>query len=84
MYTPDFVSYFGAEQTIRLYGFSTEIGDLTELHLKKLQFARVLMEDSPLSARLFGLDLERFTIGETNYDVENDFHGIYYLYGAAG
>lgn len=84
LYAPDFVSYFGAERTIALCDYSAVIGDITELRPKKLMFARLLMEDSPISARLFGLELSRFTVGDQNYDVENDFHGIYYLYGIIG
>ncbi len=42
------------------------------------------MNDSPLSAKFFGLNLARFTVNDNIYDVENDFHGIYYLYGAVG
>ena len=57
---------------------------MTELRPKKLKFAQLLMDGSPASAKVFGLELSRFTVGENTYDVENDFHGIYYLYGAAG
>lgn len=83
-YAPDFTELFGVEQTIEIYRYSIKITDITTQRPKKLQFARLLMEDSPASARWFGLELSRFTVGENNYDVENDFHGIYYLYGAAG
>lgn len=84
-YTEDFVEIFGAEKTIRMHDFSYSIIKLTALRPKKLKYAALLMEDSPASARWFGLELSRFTAynGEI-YDVENDFHGIYYLYGWAG
>ena len=42
------------------------------------------MEHSPTSARLFGVELDRFTVNGNIYDVENDLHGIYFLYGYAG
>lgn len=83
-YVPDFVEMFGAEKTIAMYNYSYNIYTITSTRPKKLQFARLLMDDSPLSARLFGLELSRFTVGENNYDVENDLHGIYFLYGYAG
>ena len=47
-------------------------------------FAQMLMNDSPVSSQIFGLNLARFTVGENIYDVENDFHGLYYLYGWVG
>ena len=84
LYAPDFVEYFGAERTIELCNYSAVIGDITETRPKKLKFARLLLEDSPFSARLFGMELSRFQVDENNYDVENDFHGIYYLYGIFG
>lgn len=83
-YIGDFVDYFGAEKTIEMYHYSTDILDFSALRPKKLMFAAALMKDSPASSRLFGLELARFTVGEQNYDVENDFHGIYYLCGAVG
>lgn len=83
-YVPDFVELFGAEETIAICDYSADIGVMTELRPKKLKFAQLLMDGSPASAKVFGLELSRFTVGENNYDVENDFHGIYYLYGAAG
>ncbi len=83
-YATDFVEMFGAEKTIEMYNYSYNIYTITSTRPKKLQFARLLMHDSPPSARLFGLELSRFTVGENIYDVENDLHGIYFLYGYAG
>ena len=83
-YTPDFLQIFGSKRTISLYNYSANINEITEFREKKLMFAHLLMEDSPTSARYFGLELSRFQVGETIYDVENDLHGIYYLYGYVG
>lgn len=83
-YAPDFVEIFGAEKTIEMYDYTYVITDITALRPKKLQFARLLMDDSPVSARFFGLELSRFTVNGNIYDVENDLHGIYFLYGYAG
>ena len=80
----DFVQIFGMERTIEHYNYSKDINVITEQRPKKLLFGRMLMEDSPFSARLFGVELARFTVGQNNYDVENDLHGIYFLYGAVG
>ena len=62
----------------------TDIKTITATRPQKLKFARLLMDASSPSARLFGLELGRFTAGDTIYDVENDFHGVYYLWGWAG
>ncbi len=83
-YAPDFVEIFGARKTIELHNYTYNILDITGLRPKKLKFAQLLMNDSPASAQVFGLELSRFTVNENIYDVENDFHGIYYLYGWTG
>jgi hypothetical protein len=83
-YVSDFFSIFGAERTIHMFNYTTDILLLTNTRDKKLMFADALMDASPVTAKLFGLELTRFTIKGHNYDVENDFHGIYYLYGILG
>lgn len=83
-YVGDFVELFGLEETMELYDYTADILTFADVRPKKLAFAEALMDASPASARLFGVELARFTVGENNYDVENDFHGIYYLYGAVG
>jgi len=80
----DFVEIFGMERTIAHYNYSADINVITEQRPKKLLFGELLMEDSPFSAQLFGVELERFTVGRNCYDVENDFHGVYFLYGWVG
>lgn len=83
-YVKDFVAVFGLEETMRMYDYSADILTFADARPKKIMFAEALMDVSPSSARLLGLELSRFTVGEENYDVENDFHGIYYLYGLVG
>ncbi|MBR5515353.1 MAG: O-antigen ligase family protein [Clostridia bacterium] len=86
----DFVEIFGYERTMELFDYTTDIYDFTDIREKKIMFGECLMEDSSneFLSRLFGLELARFTVntqqGEMIYDVENDFHGIYYLYGITG
>lgn len=80
----DFVEIFGLERTIAHYNYSSDIGEITAQRPKKLLFGDLLMEDSGLPGKLFGVELQRFTVGRNNYDVENDLHGIYYLYGVVG
>lgn len=80
----DFVKIFGMEETIEHYNYSSDVAQITAQRPKKLMFGRMLMESSPVSAELFGVELQRFTVGRNNYDVENDLHGIWFLYGGVG
>ena len=83
-YVGDFVEVFGLEETMELYNYSADILVFADVRPKKIAFAEALLDASPVTTRLFGIELSRFTVGENNYDVENDFHGIYYLYGIVG
>ncbi len=99
IYVGDFVKQFGARETMKMFNYTTDTRVFSALRPKKLMFAQMLMDSSPKSAILFGIELDRFTFNERVfseenpneyvdrqiiYDVENDFHGIYYLYGAVG
>lgn len=83
-YTGDFVTLFGAEEAMEMYGYSTNIYDFANVRQKKLLFAERLLRDSSPLARVFGVNYSRFIANGENYDVENDFSGLYYLYGIAG
>jgi len=83
-YVSDLVDVFGVEKTIHMMGYTEDIVAMTNTRDKKLMFARALMDLSPVTAKLFGIELGRFTVRRHIFDVENDFHGIYYLYGILG
>ncbi|MBR5453941.1 MAG: O-antigen ligase family protein [Clostridia bacterium] len=80
----DFVKRFGAEETMEMYDYTLDVRRFASTRAKKLMFAEMLMQDSPESTKWFGVELSRFTFDGTIYDVENDFHGIYFLYGRVG
>lgn len=69
---------------MEMFNYTINVREFASVREKKLLFAQMLMEDSPLSARFFGINLARFSVGNNIYDVENDLHGIYYLYGGVG
>lgn len=83
-YVGDFVEVFGLEATMEMYDYSADILVFADVRPKKIAFAEALLDASPVTTRLFGIELSRFIVDENNYDVENDFHGIYYLYGIVG
>ena len=83
-YVGDLVKIFGAEETMELYDYTTDAFEFSDVRKKKLLVAEYLMDHSPISTRFFGVELSRFTINNNIYDVENDFHGIFYLYGGVG
>ena len=82
-YLPDVVARFGLERVAERYDYSTAASDLGDWRMAKKIYNEFLLEDQPL-ARWFGLELEDLTFGDSSYDAENDFHGIYYLCGRVG
>ena len=50
----------------------------------KLTYCGFLMEEAGTAAKAFGLELADMTWQGEVFDVENDFHGMYFLYGMVG
>lgn len=81
---PNIVDRFGVETVIRKYNFTSNVKDITAARRQKIYFCELLQDELPFTAKLFGMELADMTHRGKNYDVENDFYGIYFLYGAVG
>ena len=81
---PNVVDRFGAETVIRKYNFTSTVKDITAARQQKIYFCEMLQEELPFTAKLFGMELGDMTHKGVTYDVENDFYGIYFLYGVVG
>ena len=78
------VERYGLEATAEMYGYSTKAADITNVRTIKINYCRLMLNTETLTSRLFGLSYDEMTYHGYCYDVENDFHGIAYLYGWAG
>lgn len=93
------VDRFGIERVAQQYSYTTDASVLSDVRKQKITFCTMLLEDSPVSSLLFGLDVERmrednvfrydrqtrtWNTTEGYYDVENDLHGIFFLCGIVG
>ena len=83
-YCSDLVQRFGLEKVMEHTNFSTDVASMTGARKNKIFFCSLLMEEQPFSAELFGVERAHMEYKGKNYDVENDFHGIYFLYGIIG
>lgn len=83
-YSTDLCQRFGTENVIREYNFTHHVTDITNTRTHKITYCELLFKEHPSISRWFGMELERMLWCGTNYDVENDFHGVYFLYGAIG
>lgn len=83
-YLGGLVDRFGLEAVAEQYQYSESAAQVADVRLKRLNFCHLLMEESPPLTRWFGLELADLNENGYNYDVENDFHGAYYLCGYTG
>ncbi len=87
------VDRFGRERVFEAYGYTLDPTVLSNTRIMKIRFCQLLMDESGLLSRLFGLNLSEMSyvrfdrdgnLVSDNYDVENDLHGIYFLTGYVG
>lgn len=87
------VQRFGFDRVYEVYDRTADASILSNTRTMKINFCKLLMEESGTLSHLFGLNLKEMTHDRLdanglpvtdNYDVENDFHGIYFLTGLVG
>lgn len=83
-YREDLCRRFSVNAVIEAYDYTFTVADLTHTRNYKITYCELLQDEHPAASRLFGMELARMSWGGMNYDVENDFHGVYYLFGAVG
>ncbi|MBR6513199.1 MAG: O-antigen ligase family protein [Clostridia bacterium] len=83
-YMGGLVGRFGLERVAEEYNYSTEAGDICDVRRMKKTYCSLLMEEQGVTAMLFGMELGDMTHEEWIHDVENDFHGVFYLTGGVG
>ena len=78
------VDRFGMDTVAEYFDYTTDASVLADVRRVKRSYCELLLRQSPGTARWFGLAYPEMTWKGTNYDVENDLHGILYLYGYVG
>jgi hypothetical protein len=83
-YLPGLVEEFGLQRTAAFYDYSDRASDICDVRRAKISYGRMLLKDSKSLSYVFGMELGRFQTQKLSYDVENDFHGIFFLCGGLG
>lgn len=83
-YLGGLVKRYGLEAVAAQYHNSTDAAVIANVRTLKLNYCRLMRAEAPVTSRLFGLSIDEMTYDGYCYDVENDFHGILYLYGDVG
>ncbi len=83
-YNPRMCMRFGTEPLMKAYQYTDTVSEITATRYQKIVFCRMLMQEHPALSKYFGMELSRMHFHEYIYDVENDFHGVYFLLGLVG
>ena len=83
-YMSAMVNRFGMEAVKNVYHNSRDVSVIGDVRLYKINYCKMVMAQLPLSSRLFGFELAETRHQQSIFDVENDFHGIFFLYGIVG
>ncbi len=75
---------FGVYRVMEAYDFSTSSGVLSDFRVMKSLFSHLVWEEKDLCTRFLGYEYNEVVVGETIYDLENDFPAIYYFFGYVG
>ncbi len=83
-YSPNMCKRFGTARVMSAYHYSDQVTDITATRHRKIVFCEMMLDEQPFTSRLFGMELGSIAYDGEIYDVENDFHGICFLYGWVG
>ena len=83
-YLGGLVHRYGLERVVQRYNYSEKASDLADVRRMRISYCALMLEELPLSSKLFGMELGDLTYEDHIYDAENDLHGIYYLCGGVG
>lgn len=83
-YMSAMVDRFGIDAVKDLYHSTRDISVIGDVRLYKINYCKMVMSQLPVSSKLFGFELAETRHQQSIFDVENDFHGVYFLYGAIG
>lgn len=80
----EMVHKYGFERVAEAYHESDSVKQLGDRRLMLITFNRLMLQDLPITSSLFGVNYNDLTYEDVVFDVENDFHGIRFLYGVFG
>lgn len=83
---PDLIDRFGMDRVLMQYHMSTDVGKLIDARVMERNYADLIFQDSDLLTKIVGFEVSQ--MGPSGYDgvydLENDWHAIFYYYGYLG
>lgn len=81
---PQLLTDFGYDRVMEKFGYSLDIGYLSDARRMKRVYAQLTFEDCDTATKLLGFDTTRMYKDSNILDLENDWHAIFYYYGYIG
>ena len=75
---------FGLYRVMEAYNYSITSSTLSDFRVMKSLFSQLVWEEKDLATRFVGYEYSEVVVGDTIYDLENDFPAIYYFFGYIG
>ena len=80
---PDLIDRFGMDRVLMQYRMSTNVAKLIDARIMERNYADMVFQDSDTITRLVGFEASQMGFDGV-YDLENDWHAVFYYYGYLG
>lgn len=80
---PDLIDRFSMDRVLMQYKMSTNVAKLIDARVMERNYADMVFQDSDLLTRFLGFEASEMGFDGV-YDLENDWHAIFYYYGYLG
>ena len=80
---PDLIDRFGMDRVLMQYRMSTNVAKLIDARVMERNYADMVFQDSDLMTKLVGFEASEMGFDGV-YDLENDWHAVFYYYGYLG
>ena len=80
---PDLIDRFSMDRVLMQYKMTTDVAKLIDARVMERNYADMVFQDSDLLTKLVGFEASEMGFDGV-YDLENDWHAIFYYYGYLG
>ena len=83
---PDLIDRFTMDRVLLQYRMSTNVAKLIDARVMERNYADMVFQDSDWKTKLVGFEVSQMGPNgyDGSYDMENDWHAIFYYYGYIG
>ena len=80
---PDLIDRFSMDRVLMQYQMTTDVAKLIDARIMERNYADMIFQDSDILTRFVGFEVSEMGYDGV-YDIENDWHALFYYYGYLG